>query len=137
MTLVPSMADRGAHVTMVQRSPTMVTNVEPSAQLYDGLYLGDGPPIEDRDLINTSVPFDVMVKAHKLVTEQVKELDRETLEGLLSKSTTPEDRAASYLQMADFEVAQERPIDAMGIRRPHSTERWLISQKPFTIRPLN
>ena len=72
----------GAKVTMVQRSPTMVTNVEPSAQLYDGLYLGDGPPIEDRDLINTSVPFDVMVKAHKLVTEQVKELDRETLDGL-------------------------------------------------------
>ena len=35
----------GADVTMVQRSPTMVVNVEP-AQLYDKTYLGDGPPIE-------------------------------------------------------------------------------------------
>ena len=34
----------GADVTMVQRSPTMVVNVEP-AQLYDRTYLGDGPPI--------------------------------------------------------------------------------------------
>ena len=34
----------GADVTMVQRSPTMVVNVEP-AQLYDKTYLGDGPPI--------------------------------------------------------------------------------------------
>ena len=34
----------GADVTMVQRSPTMVVNVEP-AQLDDKTYLGDGPPI--------------------------------------------------------------------------------------------
>jgi len=72
----------GAQVTMVQRSPTMVVNVEPSAQIYDGLYLGDGPPIEERDLLNVSVPYDLMIKSHQIVTEKVKELDRETLEGL-------------------------------------------------------
>ena len=33
----------GAHVTIVQRSPTLITNVEPSAQLYDGIYYGRGP----------------------------------------------------------------------------------------------
>ena len=42
----------GADVTMVQRSPTLVVNVEPSAQLYDRIYLGDGPPIEVRDILN-------------------------------------------------------------------------------------
>ena len=71
----------GAHVTMVQRSPTMVVNVEPSAQLYDGLYL-DFENIEDQDLINTSVPFDVMVENHKILTKQVTEIDKETLQGL-------------------------------------------------------
>jgi cation diffusion facilitator CzcD-associated flavoprotein CzcO len=65
----------GAHVTMVQRSPTMVVNVEPSAQLYDKTYLGDGPSVEVRDVLNSGVPVEVMKAAHKLVTREVKRLD--------------------------------------------------------------
>jgi putative flavoprotein involved in K+ transport len=72
----------GALVTMVQRSPTLVTNVEPAAQLYDGIYYGAGPSLEDRDLVNTSVPLPVMKQAHKLLTAKSRELDREMLEGL-------------------------------------------------------
>jgi putative flavoprotein involved in K+ transport len=64
----------GAMVTMVQRSPTMVVNVEP-AQLYDKTYLGDGPPIEVRDILNSGVPFPVMRIAHRLITDEVKRLD--------------------------------------------------------------
>jgi putative flavoprotein involved in K+ transport len=64
----------GADVTMVQRSPTMVVNVEP-AQLYDKTYLGDGPPIASRDILNSGVPLPVMKLAHKLVTDEVKRLD--------------------------------------------------------------
>jgi putative flavoprotein involved in K+ transport len=64
----------GAEITMVQRSPTMVVNVEP-AQLYDKTYLGDGPPVEVRDLLNTNVPLPVMKIAHKLITDEVKRLD--------------------------------------------------------------
>jgi cation diffusion facilitator CzcD-associated flavoprotein CzcO len=64
----------GAHVTMVQRSPTMVVNVEP-AQLYDKTYLGSGPPIETRDILNSGVPFAVMRIAHKSITDEVKRLD--------------------------------------------------------------
>jgi cation diffusion facilitator CzcD-associated flavoprotein CzcO len=64
----------GAAVTMVQRSPTMIVNVEP-AQLYDRAYLGDGPPIEIRDILNSGVPLPVMKAAHKLVTDEVKKLD--------------------------------------------------------------
>lgn len=65
----------GAHVTMVQRSPTMIVNVEPSAQLYDQLYLNDGPALEDRDLINLSTPLPLVKKSHQIITRQVKELD--------------------------------------------------------------
>jgi putative flavoprotein involved in K+ transport len=64
----------GADVTMVQRSPTMVVNVEP-AQLYDKTYLDDGPPIASRDILNSGVPLPVMKLAHKLVTDEVKRLD--------------------------------------------------------------
>jgi len=59
---------------MVQRSPTMIVNVEP-AQLYDRIYLGDGPPIETRDILNSGVPLPVMKLAHKIVTDEVKQLD--------------------------------------------------------------
>jgi putative flavoprotein involved in K+ transport len=64
----------GADVTMVQRSPTMIVNVEP-AQLYDKTYLGDGPPIDVRDVLNAGVPLAVTKVAHRLITDEVKRLD--------------------------------------------------------------
>lgn len=72
----------GARVTMVQRSPTLITNVEPAAQLYDGIYYGEGPSRDDRDLINTSFPLPVMKQAHKLLTAKSRALDAEMLAGL-------------------------------------------------------
>jgi putative flavoprotein involved in K+ transport len=71
----------GADVTMVQRSPTMVVNVEP-AQLYDKTYLGDGPPLASRDILNSGVPLPVMKLAHRLVTDEVKRLDAPLLKRL-------------------------------------------------------
>ncbi len=72
----------GAHVTIVQRSPTLIVNVEPSAQVYDSVYYGKGPTLEDRDLINTSFPLPVMKQAHKLLTAKTREYDAELLKGL-------------------------------------------------------
>lgn len=72
----------GAHVTLVQRSPTLIVNVEPGAQLYDGIYYGKGPTLEDRDLVNASVPLRVMKKAHRLLTDQARAHDAPLLEAL-------------------------------------------------------
>ncbi|HKH01430.1 MAG TPA: NAD(P)/FAD-dependent oxidoreductase, partial [Bradyrhizobium sp.] len=72
----------GAEVTMVQRSPTLVVNVDPSAQLYDKIYLGEGPPLDVRDLLNSSVPLEVTKAAHKLITNEVRELDAPLLSRL-------------------------------------------------------
>ena len=72
----------GARVTIVQRSPTLIVNVEPGAQLYDGIYYGKGPTLEDRDLINVSVPLRVMKKAHKILTDQARAHDAPLLEAL-------------------------------------------------------
>ena len=65
----------GAKATMVQRSPTLVVNIEPSAQLYDGIFLGDGPPLDVRDLLASSMPYPVTKLVHKEITRKVKELD--------------------------------------------------------------
>ena len=70
----------GAAVTLVQRSPTLVTNIEPSAQLAYATY-NEGT-LEDNDLIAASMPTPLAKKTHVMLTEQSKEFDKELLEGL-------------------------------------------------------
>jgi len=72
----------GARATMIQRSPTLVIQVEPSAQLYDALFLGEGPSLEDRDLLLTSIPKAVMLESHRHLTRQAEALDAPLLDGL-------------------------------------------------------
>jgi Flavin-binding monooxygenase-like len=74
----------GAIVMLVQRSPTMVVNVEPSAQLPYALY-GEGPSLEDCDLLTTSIPLSVAKRGHILLTQQAKKLDKSLLDGLERK----------------------------------------------------
>ena len=74
----------GAKVTLVQRSSTMVVNVEPSAQLPYALY-DEGPPLEDCDLITLSVPLPLARASHKLLTEKAKQIDQDLLDGLADK----------------------------------------------------
>lgn len=71
----------GAKVTLVQRSPTLIVNIEPSAQLPYALY-DEGPPLEDCDLIATSMPLALARKSHILFTEKAKNLDRALLDRL-------------------------------------------------------
>ena len=71
----------GAKVTLVQRSPTLIINCDPSAQLVYGLY-SEGPPLEDCDLITASVPLALAKKTHQLATRHAKELDKNLLEKL-------------------------------------------------------
>jgi putative flavoprotein involved in K+ transport len=73
---------QGARPVMVQRNPTMVIEIEPSAQLYDGVFLGEGPSIEDRDLINTSMPLPVTLAAHRSLTAKALEHDQPLLNAL-------------------------------------------------------
>src|ERR1700687_5100294 len=70
----------GAEVTLVQRSPTLITNIEPSAQLAYAAY-NEGT-LEDNDLIATSMPLVLAKRSHVMLTEQSKRLDQELLDGL-------------------------------------------------------
>lgn len=70
-----------AAVTMVQRSPTTIVDVEPSAQLPYALY-DEGPSLEDCDLIAASAVYQLMKKTHQMFTQQTKEIDKELHAGL-------------------------------------------------------
>jgi cation diffusion facilitator CzcD-associated flavoprotein CzcO len=70
----------GAEVTLVQRSPTLITNIEPSAQLAYAAY--DEGTLEDNDLIATSMPLTLAKKSHVMITEQSKKLDQPLLDAL-------------------------------------------------------
>jgi len=74
----------GAKVTLVQRSPTLITQCDPSAQLVYALY-SEGPPLEDCDLITASVPFALAKRSHQLATAHARELDRPLLDRLEAK----------------------------------------------------
>src|SRR6185295_17152430 len=62
----------GAQVTLVQRSPTLIIQCDPSAQLVYSLY-SEGPPLE------------LAKRTHQLATAHAKELDRDLLEALERK----------------------------------------------------
>jgi cation diffusion facilitator CzcD-associated flavoprotein CzcO len=70
----------GAHVTLVQRSSTLITNIEPSAQLAYAAY-NEGT-LEDNDLIATSMPLALAKQSHVMMTEQSKKLDQDLLDRL-------------------------------------------------------
>lgn len=69
-----------AKVTLVQRSPTLITNIEPSAQLAYATY-NEGT-LEDNDLIAASMPLRLAKRTHQMITEQSKLLDKALLDGL-------------------------------------------------------
>jgi len=81
--IAQDLCSSGAHVTMMQRSSTLVTNIEPSAQLAYATY-NDGT-LDDNDLIATSMPTPLGRKSHQMLTVQSKELDRALLDGLAAK----------------------------------------------------
>jgi cation diffusion facilitator CzcD-associated flavoprotein CzcO len=71
----------GARVTLVQRNPTLIVNIEPSAQLPYTLY-SEGTPLEDCDLITTSMPMQLLRKTHSMLTEQGRKLDKKLIDDL-------------------------------------------------------
>lgn len=71
----------GAQVTLVQRSPTLIVNIEPSAQLPYALY-DEGPSLEDCDLITVATPLALGRQTHRILTEQARQIDKPLLDGL-------------------------------------------------------
>jgi putative flavoprotein involved in K+ transport len=71
----------GAVVTMMQRSPTIVTSVEAANNVYSALYMS-GRPTDECDLIGMSGTYPMLRRYTPTVTKMVAERDKELLDGL-------------------------------------------------------
>lgn len=79
--IAQDLASNGARVTLVQRSPTLIVNIEPAAQLPYALY-GEGLPIEECDLIAASIPLAIARQSHRKMALQAAELDQQLISDL-------------------------------------------------------
>jgi putative flavoprotein involved in K+ transport len=70
----------GADVTLLQRSPTMVVNLD-SAQLPYALY-SEGMSTGECDLVTASMPLQLARKSHKHMTAEARKFDAPLLDGL-------------------------------------------------------
>lgn len=71
----------GVAVSLIQRSPTLVLNIEPSGQLPYELY-SEERTLEECDLIVTSTPLKLLEKAHKILAQRARDLDKDLIQRL-------------------------------------------------------
>ncbi|PLB43734.1 flavin-containing monooxygenase [Aspergillus steynii IBT 23096] len=97
--------ENGAEVTMLQRSGTYVVTAEKGVfMMHEGLHEEHGPPTEEADIIDESLPYPVQFAFAVNFTKRAYEAEKNILEGL---------------RRAGFEL--DFGIDGAGIKRAYMT----------------
>jgi hypothetical protein len=73
----------GCDTTIVQRGPTMVLSIDPSAKLTYGIY--KGIPIEDGDLLASTNTKPMVKKNLQTITKRMLENDKKIIDGLIAR----------------------------------------------------
>jgi len=73
----------GADVALIQRNTTYVVSLKEAQRVY-AIY-AEGVPIEDCDLLATSMPYPVLVRSYQLSTKLSRDNDAKLLEALEAK----------------------------------------------------
>ncbi len=69
--------------TLVQRGPTTVVSINPSAKMIYGIY--EGVPLDDGDLLASTNTLPVVRKNLQLLTARMVEQDRKLIDGLIAR----------------------------------------------------
>lgn len=77
------LAASGADVTMIQRSATYIVSLKEAQKVY-AIY-SEGIPMEDCDLLATSMPYPELIRAYQLSTAEMREVDKPLLDGLTKR----------------------------------------------------
>lgn len=70
-----------ARVSILQRSPTCVVSLKPSATMVYSVYT-EGPAVEDVDLMTAAIPYPVLFDTYKYMTRRHSQLDADLIERL-------------------------------------------------------
>lgn len=68
-------------VAIMQRGPTCVVSLEPSAAISYSIY-AEGRSVEDTDLMAAAIPYPVLIETYQWITRKTTSFDREMLSGL-------------------------------------------------------
>ncbi|MBS8224613.1 hypothetical protein [Vannielia litorea] len=71
-------------VSILQRGPTCVVSLQPSAEMIYKIY-SNGDPLEDVDLIAASTPYPVLVDAYRSISQKAAQIDADMLQALNDK----------------------------------------------------
>lgn len=74
----------GVQVTLVQRGPTTVASIDPSAKLNFAIYY-EGLSLEDCDLLASASCYPHVVRGYQLAVERMVEYDKELIAGLQAR----------------------------------------------------
>jgi putative flavoprotein involved in K+ transport len=75
--------ENGADVTLVQRSSTYVLSQKNGVPVFHGMYYSEtSPPIEEADMLATSMPYRLVGQLSPPTTRMIAQADSEMLEGL-------------------------------------------------------
>ena len=74
--IAQDLVSKGSLPTLVQRNPTLILDVEPTAQLPYTIY-NEGRALEECDLIAASMPLALFEEAHRLMAQKAREMDSE------------------------------------------------------------
>ena len=75
--------EHGADTTIIQRSSTYVVSSKHGLPAWlNGFYQEGGPPVDDADILFTSLPTELVGEFHLESTKKVAELDKPILDGL-------------------------------------------------------
>jgi putative flavoprotein involved in K+ transport len=74
------LTQRGCHVTMVQRGPTVVVNIDPANLIY-AIYK-EGRSIDEIDVVAIANDYQASMESYREFARIVTELDRDTHDGL-------------------------------------------------------
>ena len=75
--------ENGADVTIVQRSSTyVVSSAHGLPAFLNGFYMEGGPPVDDADILFTSLPLEVVDAFHTAAVKVIEVQDKAILDGL-------------------------------------------------------
>jgi putative flavoprotein involved in K+ transport len=74
----------GVATSIIQRGPTTVVSIDPSAKLNYALY-DEGLSLDDTDLINTATAYPLVVRGYQLAVQRMQQWDADLIEGLRAR----------------------------------------------------